>query len=72
MILVYLGFLNAMEMTDRGKPFHSATEWLDVIKSHAEGIVLNDAWDRPIDINGTKMRVIIQSVDPYNESQLCP
>ena len=67
-ILVYLGFLNAMEMTDRGKPFHSATEWLDVIKSHAERIVPNDAWDRPIDINGTKMRAIIQSVDPYNES----
>ena len=71
-ILVYLGFLDAMEMTDRGKPFHSATEWLDVIKSHAERIVLNDAWDRPIDINGTKMRAIIQAVDPYNESHYVP
>jgi len=71
-ILVYLGFQNAAEMTDRGQPFHSATEWLDVIKSHAERIVPNDAWDRPIDINGTKMRAIIQSVDPYNESHYVP
>ena len=71
-ILVYLGFLNAMEMTDRGKPFPSATEWLDVIKSHAERIVPNDAWNRPIDINGTKIKAIIQSVDPYNESHYVP
>ena len=72
MILVYLGFQNAAEMTDRGQPFHSATEWLDVIKSHAERIVPNDAWDRPIDVHGTKMRAIIQSVDPYNESHYVP
>ena len=72
MILVYLGFLNAAEMTDQGQPFRSAIEWSNVIRVHAEGIVPNDAWDRPIDINGTMMRVIMQSVDPYDESQLCP
>ena len=72
MILVYLGFLNAAEMTDQGQPFRSAIEWSDLIRSHAEGIVPNDAWDRPIDINGTKMRAIIQSVDPYNESHYVP
>ena len=71
-ILVYLGFQNAAEMTDRGQPFHPATEWSDVIRSHAEGIVPNDAWDRPIDFNGTKMRAIIQAVDPYNESPYAP
>jgi hypothetical protein len=65
-ILVYLGFLNAAEMTDRGQPFRSAIEWSDLIRNHADGIVPNVAWDRPIDINGTKMRTIIQAVDPYN------
>ena len=68
-ILVYLGFLNAMEMR---QPFRSAIEWSDLIWNHAEGIVPNDAWDRPIDVNGTKMRAIIQSVDPYNESHYVP
>ena len=68
-ILVYLGFLDAMEMR---QPFRSAIEWSDLIRSHADGIVPNDAWDRPIDINGTKMRAIIQSVDPYNESHYVP
>ena len=64
-ILVYLGFLNAMEMR---QPFRSAIEWSDLIRSHAERIVPNDAWDCPIDVNGTQMRAIVQSVDPYNES----
>ena len=68
-ILVYLGFLNAMEMR---QPFRSAIEWSDLIRNHAEGIVPNDAWDRPIDVNGTQMRAIIQSVDPYNESHYVP
>ena len=69
MILVYWGFLDAMEMR---QPFRSAIEWSDLIRSHADGIVPNDAWNRPIDINGTKMRAIIQAVDPYNESHYVP
>ena len=69
MILVYLGFLDAMEMR---QPYRSAIEWSDLIRSHADGIVPNDAWDHPIEINGTKMRAIIQAVDPYNESHYVP
>ena len=61
--LVYLGFLNAEEMTNIGQPFRSANEWSEVIRSHADGIVPSIAWERPIDINGTMMRAIISAVD---------
>ena len=62
-ILVYLGFQNAAEMTDQGQPFRSAIEWSDVIRSHADGIVPSTAWDRLMDVNGTPMRAIIKAVD---------
>ena len=37
--LVYLGFLNAVEMSDRGQPFRSEDEWNSVLMDHCDGIV---------------------------------
>lgn len=61
-VLVYLGFLNAEEMRD-GKPFASAAEWDDAVRSHGRGIVPEDAWERPIDINGTPLLPLIRSLE---------
>jgi hypothetical protein len=61
-ILVYLGFLNAEEMSDIGQPFRSVNEWSDLINSHSVGIVPNSAWEYPIDVNGTPMRAVIRAV----------
>ena len=62
-ILVYLGFLNAEEMVDRGEPFHSADEWADLVRGHAGGIVPNCAWNTRLEINGTPMCALIRAVD---------
>jgi hypothetical protein len=35
-VLVYLGFLRANEMTDRGKPFTDHSDWERLVKSHSE------------------------------------
>jgi hypothetical protein len=43
--LVYLGFLNADEMADRGKPFRSHDEWVEAVRSHGRGIVPDAVWD---------------------------
>jgi hypothetical protein len=35
-ILVYLGFLNADEMTDIGAPLTTHSEWEYIVRSHSE------------------------------------
>lgn len=62
-ILVYLGFLNAEEMADQGKPFHSTNEWGDAIRGHAHGIVPDWAWNTRLEINSTSMCALIRAVD---------
>jgi hypothetical protein len=62
-ILVYLGFLNAEEMVDQGKPFNSTDEWDDIIRSHASGIVPDRVWNMKLEINGTPMYALIRTVD---------
>ena len=44
-ILVYLGFVNANEMRDQGKPFANHSDWEIRVKMHSRQIVPNDAWD---------------------------
>jgi len=61
-ILVYLGFLNATEMSDQGQPFDSSKAWHDCIRSHAKGIVPEGAWEKRIEINGTPLWFLIRSM----------
>ena len=61
--LVYLGFLNAEEMTDKGQPFQSARDWADPIRRHAHGIVPDRVWNTKLEINGTPMCPLIRAVD---------
>ena len=44
-VLVYLGFLNAIEMSDEGEPFSEHADWVDCVKMHAKGRVPEEAWD---------------------------
>jgi hypothetical protein len=61
-ILVYLGFLNATEMLDQGQPFDSPGAWETCIRSHARGIVPQDAWEKRLEIGGTPVRFLIRSI----------
>ena len=45
-VLVYLGFLNAIEMSDQGDPFCEPADWVECVKAHATHKVPEDAWDR--------------------------
>jgi hypothetical protein len=61
-ILVYLGFLNATEMLDQGQPFDGAEAWQTCIQIHAEGIVLEDAWERRLEIGRTPVWFLIRAM----------
>jgi len=45
-ILVYLGFLDAVEMSDQGDPFSDRSDWTACVKAHARDAVPEGAWER--------------------------
>lgn len=62
-VLIYLGFLNALEMADKGEPFSSAGQWEDYIRNHARDIVPQGAWNRKLDIGSTPLWFLIRSLE---------
>lgn len=62
-ILVYLGFIGAEEMADRGRPLESHSDWENVVKSHARGIVPDDAWEGRIPVGNASIRPLIRSTE---------
>jgi hypothetical protein len=68
-VLVYLGFLNAEEMRDRGVPFSNHTDWLRLVKAHSTSLFPVDLWDRPWTCNGCSLVPLIRSIElPLGES----
>lgn len=61
-VLVYLGYLHADEMTDIGQPFTSGEHWADSVRAYSKGVVPDAAWDSRIDVNGTPLRAIVRSL----------
>jgi hypothetical protein len=63
-VLVYLGFLHADEMADRGAPFASADKWRDAVFEYAEGIVPEQAWGGSlIQTSGKPFRALIKAME---------
>jgi hypothetical protein len=69
-ILIYLGFLHATEMLDRGKPFDSPEEWNKVIREHSSNalaagasIVPTAAWESSFKTPGAPLWALIRSLD---------
>lgn len=46
-VLVYLGFLDASEMSDKGDTFADPEGWDRCVKVHAKGQVPEDVWEQP-------------------------
>ena len=62
-VLVYLGFLNAMEMADLGTPFRDALHWNDCLLGHAQGIVPEQAWETRLLLGEAPLVPLMRSVD---------
>ena len=59
-VLVYLGFLNAVEMTS---PFGSDDDWRDALLEHCRDTIDAACWERTLNIGGTPLLPLIRS-DP--------
>jgi len=60
-VLVYLGFLNASEMADQGRPFADHQDWERVMKTHSQPLFPERIWDRQWMVNGVPMIPLIRS-----------
>lgn len=60
-VLVYLGFLNATEMCDQGRPFADDEDWRAVLHAHADQVVPPAVWNHPLDVGGTPLIPLIRS-----------
>lgn len=61
-ILVYLGFIGANEMKDKGSPIQDKDHWEAVVKEYGKGIVPNEAWNKEILVNKTSFYPLIRSM----------
>ena len=52
-VLVYLGFLHAKDMKDRGDLFGSHSDWESTVEKYGEGVVDNNCWGKWLDVSGT-------------------
>jgi len=62
-VLVYLGFLNAAEMQDRGDSFPSHQEWRNCMMDHARGLVPPETWESPLLGGNTHLVPLLRSAD---------
>jgi hypothetical protein len=61
-ILVYLGFLKADEMKDRGRPFTCDVDWQDLVRTHSTAIPA-EVWNRPRKLSGQTFVPLLRTME---------
>ena len=62
-ILVYLGFLTAEEMRDRGTPLAADADWQRLVRSHSEPLVPAGIWNQKWELHGQPFIPMIRSIE---------
>lgn len=62
-VLVYLGFLQATEMQDRGKPFATSAEWQNLVRAHSAPLFPAEIWEQRWACSGQVLIPLIRSID---------
>jgi hypothetical protein len=60
-VLIYLGFLNAEEMRDKGLPFGDYRSWERLVLSHSDPLFDETIWDQRWLLNGKPFIPLIKS-----------
>ena len=61
-VLLYLGFLNAQDMTGK-ELFRSYAEWEKALNDYGEGVIDNTCWEKWLKFDGGSLRPLIQVYD---------
>ena len=62
-ILVYLGFLNAKDMQDRGNIFTSDEDWRKLVLSHSNTIIPPGVWENRLNCQGFAFIPLIRTTE---------
>ena len=62
-ILVYLGFLRADEMKDRGAPFSDPSGWETLVRAHSAKLFPDQIWNHRWSVNEVPFIPLIRSVE---------
>ncbi len=62
-VLVYLGFLKAVEMQDRGKVFENHSDWQQLVLSHSKTIVPENVWETKLNCQGSALIPLIRTIE---------
>jgi hypothetical protein len=61
-VLVYLGFQSANEMSDQGTPFANAADWQNIVKRHSKALFPATVWDQRWMCEGQPLIPLIRSL----------
>jgi hypothetical protein len=62
-VLIYLGFLKANEMADRGQPFAQPSDWERLVMSHSQCLFPAEVWNRRWTLHEVPFIPLIRSVE---------
>jgi hypothetical protein len=62
-VLVYLGFLRADDVSDLGQPFASRDEWINAVIAHSEPLFPHNVWSNNHWIHGRVFVPVIRSIE---------
>jgi hypothetical protein len=62
-VLIYLGFLDAEEMGDRGRPIADYADWERLVKSHSDPLFPPEVWGRQWSCNERPFVPLIKSIE---------
>ena len=67
-VLVYLGFLRASEMSEYGNPLGDAADWEAIVKRHSRTLFPAEVWGQRWTCGGQPLIPLIRSLDvPLND-----
>src|SRR5262249_19076598 len=70
-VLLYLGFIGDEGMASKGRPFGSADDWKNVMKSHLADVGAEPLLDRGLQLsNGTSLHLCVGSLPVRRHSVL--
>ena len=62
-VLIYLGYLRAQEMNDRGVPLADNADWKQLVENHSAELMPAGVWNERWTVNGTPLIPLIRSVE---------
>lgn len=62
-ILIYLGFLRAVEMKDRGTPLNDQAIWTELVVSHSNPLFPSKIWNQRWTLNGQLFIPLVKTID---------